>query len=47
MLGTDFKASSYSGGNGQCIEAALPQSGTVAVRDSKDTAIPGITVSQH
>lgn len=41
-LGTDFRKSSYSL-NGDCIEIAAP--GQVMVRDSKDTGIPGFTVS--
>ncbi|MFF0294294.1 DUF397 domain-containing protein [Kitasatospora sp. NPDC004615] len=31
-----WRKSSYSGGNGACVEIAVPTSASVAVRDSKD-----------
>lgn len=33
---TEWKKSSYSGGNGQCVEVAAPRTDVIAVRDSKD-----------
>lgn len=42
-LETWFKKSSYSNANGTCVEAALPESGTVLVRDSKDVTITGLS----
>ncbi|MEV8395128.1 MULTISPECIES: DUF397 domain-containing protein [unclassified Streptomyces] len=38
----DFRKSSYSSGDphGECVEVALNVPGTVAVRDSKDSAGP-------
>ncbi|MEV0014636.1 DUF397 domain-containing protein [Streptomyces tendae] len=38
MNGFDFVKSSYSSGSGECVEVALNVPGTVAFRDSKDTA---------
>ncbi|MFD7289728.1 DUF397 domain-containing protein [Streptomyces sp. NPDC059863] len=35
-----FKKSSYSNQTGECVEVALNVPGTVAVRDSKDSAGP-------
>ncbi|MFE7566723.1 DUF397 domain-containing protein [Streptomyces sp. NPDC057539] len=35
-----FKKSSYSNQTGECVEVALNIPGTVAVRDSKDSAGP-------
>ncbi|MEU1038175.1 DUF397 domain-containing protein [Streptomyces sp. NPDC005551] len=32
----DFRKSSRSSGNGECVEVALNRPGVVAVRDSKD-----------
>ena len=34
--------SSYSTGNGACVEVRSPESRLVAVRDSKDTALPAL-----
>ncbi|MEU5624390.1 DUF397 domain-containing protein [Streptomyces tendae] len=34
----DYMKSSYSNTSGECVEVALNVPGTVAVRDSKDTA---------
>ncbi|GAB3118759.1 hypothetical protein GCM10027160_31470 [Streptomyces calidiresistens] len=40
MVGTGWRRSSYSSGNGQCVEvAALADSDTVAVRDSRHTGL--------
>ncbi|WP_030668851.1 DUF397 domain-containing protein [Streptomyces rimosus] len=35
--------SSYSGGNGACVEIAAPASAAIAVRDSKDPDGPRLT----
>ncbi|MGW4804064.1 DUF397 domain-containing protein [Kitasatospora sp. NPDC004272] len=35
-----WRKSSYSGGNGACVEIALPGSASIAVRDSKDPKGP-------
>lgn len=35
-----WRKSSYSGGNGECVEFAVPGAGAVAVRDSKDPEGP-------
>lgn len=35
--------SSYSGGNGACVEVATPTTGAIAVRDSKDPDGPRLT----
>ncbi len=40
-----WKKSSWSGGNGACVEVASPASCTVAVRDSKDPQGPSLTFS--
>lgn len=42
MPAYEFMKSSYSGGNAgqECVEVALNVPGSVAVRDSKDTAGP-------
>lgn len=40
----EFVKSSYSSGNGECVEVALNVPGTVAVRDSKVVAGPVICV---
>jgi hypothetical protein len=45
---THWFKSSYSGNGGQCVEVATnlaPARGTVAVRDSKDPAGPGLAFS--
>ncbi|MFE7276030.1 DUF397 domain-containing protein [Streptomyces sp. NPDC057623] len=39
-----FVKSSYSSGNGECVEVARNVPGTVAVRDSKDTDGPTLRV---
>ncbi|MDJ0461963.1 DUF397 domain-containing protein [Streptomyces sp. H27-C3] len=36
----EFMKSSYSSGNGECVEVALNMPGAVAVRDSKRPAGP-------
>lgn len=42
----EFAKSSYSNPSGNCIEGRLCTcTGHVEVRDSKDTAIPGLTFS--
>ncbi|UNO41459.1 DUF397 domain-containing protein [Streptomyces sp. MST-110588] len=35
--------SSYSGGNGACVEIAVPTATAIAVRDSKDPEGPRLT----
>ncbi|WP_328377900.1 DUF397 domain-containing protein [Streptomyces sp. NBC_00440] len=47
MTPFEFVKSSFSGGNAgqECVEVALNVTGTVAVRDSKDTAGPVVQVS--
>ncbi len=35
-----WRTSSYSGGNGDCVQAASPRPGTIAVRDSADPGGP-------
>ncbi|WP_405796940.1 DUF397 domain-containing protein [Streptomyces sp. NBC_01506] len=41
----EFVKSSYSSGNGECVEVARNVPGAVAVRDSKHVAGPVVTVS--
>ncbi|MCE7081447.1 DUF397 domain-containing protein [Streptomyces sp. ST2-7A] len=41
---TDWRKSSYSNGGEACVEVA-PIPGGLAVRDSKDTAVPGLNLS--
>ncbi|WP_316526653.1 DUF397 domain-containing protein [Kitasatospora brasiliensis] len=43
--GTDWRKSSHSGGQGACVEIALPGVGEVAVRDSKDPGGPQLRFS--
>ncbi|MCI0385189.1 DUF397 domain-containing protein [Streptomyces sp. CNQ085] len=38
----DWRRSSYSGGEGNCVEAAVLPGGWTAVRDSKDPAGPAL-----
>lgn len=45
-LGARFVKSSYSH-PGDCVEVAIPTVGTVAVRDSKDTAGPRLTFDRQ
>ncbi|AZQ35903.1 DUF397 domain-containing protein [Streptomyces cyaneochromogenes] len=40
MPNFEFAKSSYSSGNGECVEVARNIPGAVAVRDSKDTDGP-------
>lgn len=35
-----WRKSSYSGGNGACVEIAVPSAAAIAVRDSKDPQGP-------
>ncbi|WP_431042671.1 DUF397 domain-containing protein [Streptomyces sp. P1-3] len=39
---SEWMKSSYSGGNGACVEVASPAPVTVAVRDSKDPQGPAL-----
>ncbi|MER6503270.1 DUF397 domain-containing protein [Streptomyces sp. NPDC001455] len=41
----EFVKSSYSSGNGECVEVAVNVPGSVAVRDSKDPAGPVLVVA--
>ncbi|MEU8923705.1 DUF397 domain-containing protein [Kitasatospora sp. NPDC048545] len=43
--GTRWRKSSHSGGQGACVEIALPGAGEVAVRDSKDPRGPHLRFS--
>ena len=38
--GAEWRTSSYSGANGDCVEVATTLAGEVAVRDSKDPGGP-------
>ncbi|MFI6443439.1 DUF397 domain-containing protein [Kitasatospora sp. NPDC050543] len=40
-----WRKSSHSGGNGACVEIAVPSTATVAVRDSKDPDGPQLRFS--
>ena len=40
----EWHKSSYSSQDGNCVEAATNLPGTVAVRDSKDPAGPGLLI---
>jgi hypothetical protein len=42
-----WRTSSYSGGQGNCVEVCTSQPGVVAVRDSKDRYGREITVSDR
>ncbi|MEU3495192.1 MULTISPECIES: DUF397 domain-containing protein [Kitasatospora] len=41
-----WRKSSYSGGNGACVEIAVPGSASIAVRDSKDPQGPQLRFSE-
>ncbi|MER5650974.1 DUF397 domain-containing protein [Streptosporangium sp. NPDC002524] len=43
LFGADFRKSSFSGGNNDCVEVATNLPGLVAVRDSKDPSGPALT----
>ena len=43
----EWRTSTYSGGNGSCVEAASNLPGIVAVRDSKDREGPALTMSDQ
>lgn len=40
-----WRKSTHSGGNGACVEVAVPESAVVAVRDSKDPEGPQLRFS--
>jgi len=42
-----WRKSSYSGGNGACVEIAVPSSVSIAVRDSKDPQGPQLRFSSE
>jgi len=42
-----WRKSSYSSGQGNCVEVCLSEPGAVAVRDSKDQAGPELAVSDR
>ena len=43
--GLAWRKSSHSGGNGACVEIAVPSASSVAVRDSKDPQGPQLRFS--
>ncbi|MFE6053379.1 DUF397 domain-containing protein [Kitasatospora sp. NPDC056446] len=43
--GTRWRKSTHSGGQGACVEIAVPDAGEVAVRDSKDPRGPQLRFS--
>ena len=45
LSGAEFRKSSLSGGNNNCVEVAMNLPGLVAVRDSKDPSGPALTFS--
>ena len=47
MNGRTWRKSSYSSGQGNCVEVCLSEPGAVAVRDSKDQAGPELAVSDQ
>jgi Domain of unknown function (DUF397) len=46
MIDKTWRKSSYSGGQGNCVEVCARQAGTVSVRDSKQPG-PELTVSDQ
>ncbi|GAA2743282.1 MULTISPECIES: DUF397 domain-containing protein [Kitasatospora] len=42
-----WRKSSYSGGNGACVEIAVPDTASIAVRDSKDPQGPQLRFSNE
>jgi hypothetical protein len=40
-----WRKSSYSGANGNCVEVAVPDAASIAVRDSKDPEGPALQFS--
>jgi hypothetical protein len=47
MSSVDWRKSSYSTGEGECVEVAALPAGAVSVRDSKDPDGPRLTLSRH
>ena len=43
----EWRKSSYSSQDGNCVEVATDMTGTIAVRDSKDPQGPALAVSCH
>ncbi len=44
---TEWRKSSYSGGDNECVEVATGAAGSVPVRDSKDPQGPVLTFSRE
>lgn len=42
-----WRKSTHSGGNGACVEIAVPTTATIAVRDSKDPEGPQLHFSRE
>ncbi|GAA4861620.1 DUF397 domain-containing protein [Kitasatospora sp. NPDC048365] len=42
-----WRKSSHSGGNGACVEIAVPDTASIAVRDSKDPEGPQLRFSNQ
>ncbi|MFB7664102.1 DUF397 domain-containing protein [Kitasatospora sp. NPDC056138] len=47
MSSLTWRKSSHSGGNGACIEIAVPSEASIAVRDSKDPEGPQLHFSKE
>ncbi|KJK57151.1 DUF397 domain-containing protein [Saccharothrix sp. ST-888] len=47
MSSLTWRKSSHSGGNGACIEIAVPSGASIAVRDSKDPEGPQLHFSKE
>ncbi|MDF3292003.1 DUF397 domain-containing protein [Streptomyces silvisoli] len=43
LINAEWFKSSYSNGQGACVEVAFPRNGVVPVRDSKDPSGPALT----
>lgn len=43
----EWRSSTYSGGNGSCVEVASNLPGVVAVRDSKDRQGPALVFTRQ
>jgi hypothetical protein len=47
MIDKTWRKSSYSGGQGNCVEVSADGAGAVSVRDSKQVPGPELTVSDQ